>query len=138
MTMDGGSIFRQAYRAPLIAENLEDKNPQSDNGLTPLHIAAEEGNVEVCKFLIEEIKNKNPKLPHNGWTPLHPACKMGYFGICEVILKNVTEKSKTQCSKTPSILAAENGQLSQLYFTSNHMRIQQYQNAQRSGGKTKN
>jgi ankyrin repeat protein len=69
--------------------------------LTPLHIAAEEGNVEVCKFLIEEIKNKNPKLPHNGWTPLHPACKMGYFGICEVILKNVTEKDPKLNAQKP-------------------------------------
>ena len=54
----------------LIMDHLDDKNPQHNNGMTPLHSAAHNGHLDVCKLIMKNILNKNP--PDGcGMTPLH-------------------------------------------------------------------
>ena len=43
-----------------IAENVDYKNPVDNYGNTPLHIAAEEGHLEIVKFFMENVDDKNP------------------------------------------------------------------------------
>ena len=51
-------------------DHLDDKNPQHNNGMTPLHSAAHNGHLDVCKLIMKNILNKNP--PDGcGMTPLH-------------------------------------------------------------------
>lgn len=38
--------------------------------LTPLHIAAGAGRLEICQLIMDDLDNKNPGDP-NGYTPLH-------------------------------------------------------------------
>ena len=61
------------------AKTTEDKNPFYNwNGrdLSPLHLAAGCGQLEVCKLILQHVQNKNPEAS-NGWTPLHSAAQMG-------------------------------------------------------------
>ena len=43
-------------------ENIEDKNPPDSIGWTPFHEAAENGRLEVCQLIINNIEDKNPPL----------------------------------------------------------------------------
>ena len=60
----------------LIACNVSEKNPPMNNGQTPLHIAAENGNLEVCQFfticLLTMGKDTNPS-DNYGKTPIDVA-----------------------------------------------------------------
>ena len=74
-------------------------NPGNDYGSTPLHYAAEKNQLEICRFIIGKVDNKNPAANNNGLnplndgkTPLHLAAKNGCFEICKLIIANVSTK----------------------------------------------
>ena len=67
-----------------IIENVQDKNPVSMTGVTPLHLGAIDGNLDICKLIIGNVEKKNPK-DLNGTTPLHLAAKFGHFDVCKLI-----------------------------------------------------
>ena len=50
-------------------EQIFDKNPRDNSGLTPLHYAARYGHFKTCKLIIESIEDKNPG-NNFGTTPL--------------------------------------------------------------------
>ena len=82
--------------------NLENKNPANNiGGFTPLHYAAFGGSLEVCEYIMKDLKNKNPKA-HNGWTPLHWAAQECHGKILKFITENVEEKNpKDNFGRTP-------------------------------------
>jgi hypothetical protein len=44
----------------LIADNVEDKHPQDNMGITPLHIAVQNGHLDICNFVSDKIvKNED-------------------------------------------------------------------------------
>ena len=53
-----------------------------------LHIAAYNGQSEICKYIIQNVEDKNPK-NHQGRTPLHNAAYKNQNVICELILQNI-------------------------------------------------
>jgi ankyrin repeat protein len=62
-------------------------------GWTPIHQAAENGHEQVCKLIMDKIKDKNPA-DLKGRTPLHIAAKNGYLAVCELILDELEDKNK--------------------------------------------
>jgi len=48
---------------------VQDKNPASDSGRTPLHWAAYWGRFEICRLILQNVEDKNPA-DNNGDTPL--------------------------------------------------------------------
>ena len=83
----------------MIMENMDEKNPKGDWGVTPLHRAAENGKLEVCKLILENLLcnremckryqcDKNPK-NDNYFTPLHMAGMIGHLEVCKLIIENV-------------------------------------------------
>ena len=91
-----------------VIPKLEDKNPSFKQGYwvvellgnncyreddtTPLHIAAEYGNLKICKFIMNHINEKNP--PNDeGVTPLHLAAENGHLNVCEYIMMHIEEKN---------------------------------------------
>lgn len=102
----------------LIIGNILDKNPtvvprvSVTNSVTLFHLAAENGEIELCKLIIPHINVKNPK-NSNGWTPLHFAAKKGHIEICRLILNTLTEDKNPKChhGATPLHLAARYGHL---------------------------
>ena len=92
-------------------ENDENKNPKAGNGQTPLHVASENGHLELCKLIIEKVYEKNPKCEILK-TPLHCAAIGGHLEICRLILNNIQDKNPTDLDgRTPLEIAAMKGQL---------------------------
>ena len=50
---------------------------KTDDGATPLYVAAEEGQLEVVRFLVESGANRDQARTDNGMTPLFIAAQMG-------------------------------------------------------------
>ena len=44
----------------LIMDNVDNVNPETNNGKTPLHMAVTNGHMELSKMIMERIENKNP------------------------------------------------------------------------------
>ena len=59
---------------------------------SPLHIAAEQGNLEFCKYIIEKTKEHNPKR-QDGITAFHMATHNGCQEICKLIFDNLEDKN---------------------------------------------
>ncbi|KAF9616657.1 hypothetical protein IFM89_031521 [Coptis chinensis] len=58
------------------------KNP---NGELALHLAAAEGNTDICKYLINDLKLKLESI--TGETPLHSATSRRHLGTVVYLLK---------------------------------------------------
>ena len=71
---------------------MDNKNPANISGLTPLHGAAQNGHLEVCKYLMNKVDNKNPA-ENTGTTPLHCAADRGHLEICKFIASQIDNKN---------------------------------------------
>ena len=82
---------------------------QGDNaGFTPIHIAAFGNQVEIFKYIMAKLENKNPR-NRFGVTPLHMVAEYGYFEICKHILENVEDRNPVnRFGFTPLDLAKQN------------------------------
>jgi ankyrin repeat protein len=47
-------------------------------GSTPIHVAAQQGNLKVIKKQVAKMKNAVDSKDKNGWTPLHEAARAGH------------------------------------------------------------
>ena len=65
-------------------ENNSDKNPENADGITPLHLAAEKGNLELCKLIVQNVTDKSP-LNHNQETPKDLAYQNGHMHLYEIL-----------------------------------------------------
>ena len=109
-----------------LVQNLEDKNPPDDHGLTPLHLAAEAGQFEVVKFLIpfhRETNLTNPEIDsiYKKRSPLHDAGMGGHLNIIEYLLENIDGIDgdiNPSCGNGDTVLhiAAERGHLNVVEF----------------------
>ena len=92
------------------------KDSQGDNsmelGVTPLHIAAIKGNLDLFKLIFVDALEKNPADGRDRLTPLHMAAQNGHFDICKHIIDNVQDKNPVgKYERTPLYNAAANGHL---------------------------
>ena len=96
---------------------------------SPLHLAAENGDMNSYHLIMEKIKDKNPLNPCRYYwftscidhkdlycrrtTPLHIAARKGHYEICRLILENTEMQIPTDdVGDTPFHLAAKNGHFS--------------------------
>ena len=76
---------------------------------SPLHIAAEQGKLDLCKYIFEKIKNTQPRIQYE-LTALHLAAIFGHEEICDFLMVNSEDKNPSnQNGKTPLHYAAERG-----------------------------
>ena len=76
---------------------------------SPLRFAAEQGNLEFCKYIIEKTKEPNPNR-QDGITAFHMATHYGCHEICELIIDNLEEKNPADNKgMTPFYTASEKG-----------------------------
>ena len=78
----------------LIAEDALNKNPADHYGITPLHIAADKGHIELVQWLLQWIlaKNGDPNpRSANKDTPLHKACASGQLEAVKFIIAHIKD-----------------------------------------------
>ena len=91
------------------------KNPRDSNGVTPLHVTAQNGHDSVHRFIINYVDdNKNPEiLPtslYGSVTPIHLAAREGHLNICLTIMEHIEYKNlRFIYGQTPLHEAALNG-----------------------------
>lgn len=91
-----------------LLRNKADPNWKADK-LTPLHLAAEFGNMDICRKLIEEDADVNASNA-DGLTPLHMATLSGQLKIMEVLLDHEAEiDCKDDTATRPLHQAASSG-----------------------------
>ena len=81
-------------------------------GLTPLHLAAEFGRLNVFNRLVEYGFDINQKLYNEGSSPLHLAAKKGHVDVVKALLSqdNIELNIEDSAGLTPLHLAAQQGQ----------------------------
>ena len=87
-------------------------NPaRKKDGLTPLHTAAGEGNLEFIRYIAEQLEDKN-SARNDGATPLLIAAQNGHLEIVKYIAGHLENKNPAMNDGwTPLHFAAQNGHL---------------------------
>lgn len=96
----------QALRALL--EGGADPGVALGDGLTALHIAAEEGNVDMARLLLDAGADAEAKTRIGSYTPLHLAAGSAHLDVVEVLLRAGADVAgeTTNSGATPLHLAA--------------------------------
>ena len=68
----------------LIMAGIEDKNPATNNGLTPLHLAAQYGHLKICEIILKNVQDKMPR--YFGQTPITLASQNDHYEVCLLLL----------------------------------------------------
>jgi ankyrin repeat protein len=96
-----------AVRALL--RNGTDPNVAQGDGLTALHAAAQGGNLDIVRVLIEAKANVEARSRLGGYTPLHLAAQGGHLTVVRALLDGgaTTGVATTTTGVTPLHLAAQ-------------------------------
>ena len=82
------------------------------NGAMPIDIAAKNGHLKICEFLITNIVDKNPSHNVDGTTALHVAARFNQLDACKLIMHNVSDKNpRNHSGQTPLHFAARAGHM---------------------------
>ena len=85
-------------------------NPPGWCNRTPLHHAAHKGHFKICKLILEEVEERNPREDLQGDTPLHYAIARGHLEVYKLIADSVQDKNPVDnYGITPFELAARRG-----------------------------
>src|SRR5207245_819362 len=104
---------KEIQRLKDIIKNSPDLiNAKDQNGWTPLHTAANKGQLAVASFLLENKAEVNAK-DNSDSTPLHQATSRGHRAMVELLLAHGANVSaKENSNTTPLHYAAMKGYLS--------------------------
>ena len=85
-------------------------SPRIEFHWSPLHIAAGQSNLDLCKYIFEKTKNTpHPRIQYE-WTALHLATTQGHEEICKFLIDNSEEKNPSAANgMTPFHYAAGRG-----------------------------
>ena len=98
--------FRHAYSGT-ICPCKEARKHMSSLEWSPLHIAAEQGSLEGCNYIIEKTGDYAPLSNIDKLTPLHLAAFNGHLGVCNLLLDSMRDKNPSDKNgRTPLHLAA--------------------------------
>ena len=94
-----------------LVDNSENKNPIV-NGNSLLHIAADNGKLDIVKYIISKDVEINLRDDYGHHTPLHFAAETGKLDVVKYLMEKLEDKSPTdKGGNTPLHMAAANRQL---------------------------
>ena len=73
----------------LLLDHEANSNATSKNGLTPLHLCAQEDKVNCAAILVQYKANIDPQTKA-GYTPLHVACHFGQINMVKCLLEQLS------------------------------------------------
>ena len=78
-----------------------------EKGITPLHLAAGNGHLDIVKFLCNENRCVIEAVDKIGRTPLHAACSHGHHEVAKYLVfeKNCDQNKKDKMGLTPIAIA---------------------------------
>jgi hypothetical protein len=82
-----------------------DKDKADANGYSPLHIACENGHIEVVRLLVEAGADKD-KAMANGYTPLFIACQNGHVEVVRLLVEPGADNGHPMTIKCTPLFAA--------------------------------
>jgi hypothetical protein len=91
--------------AKLLLANKADVNFKSNNGSTPLHLAAGKGNKDIVELLLANKADVNA-VDNDGWSPMHSAITYGHKDIEDLLSQN-GGKDLPATNKPPAATPAE-------------------------------
>ena len=89
-------------------KTTDNPNVTDENGITPIHLAAANGHLEVFKLLIKSTDNPNKPEFNEGKTPLHLAAEYGHVDIIKTLIKYFLKPLDDE-GDNPKQLAEKNG-----------------------------
>jgi ankyrin repeat protein len=87
---------------------------RNDNAYTPLHYAAQNGNIAVVRALLVAGADKNPaaSASYRRWVPAHYAAQFGHLEVLKTLIEmGVDKEVKTSFCLTPLMIGAEFGHI---------------------------
>ena len=107
------AVFDRLDVFQYISENVSNINPKAKGDwrkeVTPFHLAAQYGNFEICKLIIDAVEDLSPR-DHDNCTPYDYARRKGYSDICFYIDKVRNQRNGGNLMSTDeSMLKAEGG-----------------------------
>ena len=92
----------------------------ANNRWTPLHVAAEQGNAEVVRALVEHGMDVAARAD-NGWTPLHVASSCGSVEVLRILVEHGADvTARADNGWTPLHVASSCGSVDVARFLVNH------------------
>lgn len=93
-----------------VNEQIAPPSSSEFRGLTPLHLAAGKGKIEVAEVLLENGAEMNLKASNLGYTPLHLAAINGQQTVAEFLVdKGAEVNPKSKTGATPLDLSVDKG-----------------------------
>jgi len=107
-------LYNYPYHVPVMTQNLVDISQlwHYINKSDIYGLAAEQGQDLVVNYIIDEIVDKNPKIPNQKLTLLHCVAYHGHSQVAQCIVNNILDKNpKAEDGRTPLHFAAAKGHL---------------------------
>jgi hypothetical protein len=96
----------------LITMHAEDVNAKCYADRTPLHVASQEGHVDVVQVLLDHGAHVNAQEDSMKWTPLHFASFEGNLKVAQLLLEHeATLNTRSKAGNTPVYLAVRGGHM---------------------------
>jgi ankyrin repeat protein len=87
---------------------------RNDNAYTPLHYAAQNGNIALVRALLAAGADKNPaaSASYRRWVPAHYAAQFGHLEVLKTLMEaGVNKEVKTSFNLTPLMIGSEFGNI---------------------------